>query len=153
MALRGLARSWRCALQGAAAHTQQCAATAAASCSARRAASGAPASPSAPETSSGGASPSVFDRVVQIFVIDKAGVRHTVRGLVGQTLAAALSEYPAQFPSDSFMPHPYDPAYPDCHCYIQGVGGWVGGRVRCATSGPPPSPWLAAPVLALVLPC
>lgn len=69
--------------------------------------------------SSSSSTPTVFDKMVQIFVIDKSGVRHTVRGLEGQSLATTLSEY-GQFAGDAFMPHPYDPAYPDCHVYVQG---------------------------------
>lgn len=34
--------------------------------------------------------PTVFDKMVQFFVIDKSGVRHAVRGLEGQTLAQAM---------------------------------------------------------------
>lgn len=65
------------------------------------------------------ASPTVFDRMVQIFVIDKSGVRHTVRGLEGSNLAATLQEY-GKFDSGSFMPHVFDPAHADCHVYVQG---------------------------------
>jgi hypothetical protein len=35
-------------------------------------------------------SPTVFDKMVQIFVIDKSGVRHTVRGMEGTNLATTL---------------------------------------------------------------
>lgn len=63
--------------------------------------------------------PTVFDKMVQIFVIDKSGNRHTVRGLEGESLATTLAES-GQFPQDVFMPHPYDPAYPTCHLYVQG---------------------------------
>jgi hypothetical protein len=34
--------------------------------------------------------PTVFDKMVQIFVIDKSGVRHTVRGIEGSNLATTL---------------------------------------------------------------
>lgn len=64
-------------------------------------------------------SPTVFDKMVQIFVIDKSGVRHTVRGMEGTNLATTLQEY-GQFSNDSFMPHIFDPAYADCHVYVQG---------------------------------
>jgi hypothetical protein len=57
--------------------------------------------------------------MVQIFVIDKSGVRHTVRGLEGSKLATTLQEY-GLFNAESFMPHVYDPAHADCHVYVQG---------------------------------
>lgn len=63
--------------------------------------------------------PTVFDKMVQIFVIDKSGVRHTVRGLEGDTLATTLVGY-GKFDGEAFMPHVYDPAHPDCHVYVQG---------------------------------
>lgn len=63
--------------------------------------------------------PTVFDKMVQIFVIDRSGVRHTVRGLEGNDLASTLLEY-GRFKSDSFMPNVYDPAFIDCHVYVQG---------------------------------
>jgi hypothetical protein len=61
--------------------------------------------------------PTVFDKMVQFFVIDKTGVRHTVRGLEGMTLAKALTEY-GRFPNDYFMPNPFNPVSTDCHVYI-----------------------------------
>lgn len=61
----------------------------------------------------------MFDKMVQIFVIDKSGIRHTVRGLEGNDLAATLLEY-GRFKPDSFMPNVYDPAFIDCHVYVQG---------------------------------
>jgi hypothetical protein len=61
--------------------------------------------------------PTVFDKMVQFFVIDKSGVRHTVRGLEGMTLAKALTEY-GQFPTDYFMPNPFSPVSTDCHVYV-----------------------------------
>jgi hypothetical protein len=42
--------------------------------------------------------PTVFDKMVQFYVIDKSGARHTVRGLEGVTLAATLREYGARPP-------------------------------------------------------
>lgn len=63
--------------------------------------------------------PTVFDKMVQIFVIDKSGVRHTVRGLEGDSLAETLLNY-GRFGFDPFMPHVYDPSNPDCHVYVQG---------------------------------
>lgn len=63
--------------------------------------------------------PTVFDKMVQIFVIDKSGVRHTVRGLEGNNLASTLQEY-GRFNTDNFMPNVYDPAHIDCHVYVQG---------------------------------
>lgn len=63
--------------------------------------------------------PTVFDKMVQIFVIDKSGVRHTVRGLEGHSLASTLLDY-GHFTGDSFMPHVYDPGHVDCHVYVQG---------------------------------
>ena len=61
--------------------------------------------------------PTVFDKMVQFFVIDKTGVRHTVRGLEGMTLAKALSEY-GHFPGETFMPNPFNPVSSDCHVYV-----------------------------------
>ena len=61
--------------------------------------------------------PTVFDKMVQIFVIDKSGTRHTVRGLEGASLAATLKEY-GQFGEEHFMPNPWEPSFPDCHVYI-----------------------------------
>lgn len=73
---------------------------------------------------SGGASlrwlssgPTVFDKMVQFFVIDKDGSRHTVRGLVGQSVADAIQEY-GQIDPSSLMPHPYLPAKADAHVYV-----------------------------------
>ena len=97
MALRGLAQCVRPLLSAAA---QQ---------------SGACSSSSARPFSS--AAPTVFDKMVQFFVIDKEGQRHTVRGLEGNKLSVALQEYGA-ISSAAFMPHPYDPAYTDCHVYV-----------------------------------
>jgi len=57
--------------------------------------------------------------MVQIFVIDKSGVRHTVRGLEGDTLATTISNS-GQFGGSGFMPHVYDPGNIDCHVYVQG---------------------------------
>lgn len=43
--------------------------------------------------------PTVFDKMVQFFVIDTTGVRHTVRGLEGQTLAEAMQvNWPTELP-------------------------------------------------------
>ncbi|KAF8072482.1 Fdx1 [Scenedesmus sp. PABB004] len=70
-------------------------------------------------TRASSSTPTVFDRMVQIFVIDKSGVRHTVRGLEGASLASALQEY-GGFGDDSFMPHVFEPGLPDCHVYVQG---------------------------------
>lgn len=39
--------------------------------------------------------PTVFDKMVQFYVIDKSGARHTVRGIEGNTLAETLREYGA----------------------------------------------------------
>jgi len=36
--------------------------------------------------------PTVFDKMVQFYVIDQSGARHTVRGLEGNTLATTLVE-------------------------------------------------------------
>lgn len=63
--------------------------------------------------------PTVFDKMVQIFVIDKSGVRHTVRGLEGDSLASTIMNC-GQFGGGSFMPHVYDPGHIDCHVYVQG---------------------------------
>lgn len=61
--------------------------------------------------------PTVFDRMVQFYVIDKSGARHTVRGIEGSSLAATLRES-GTFEDEFFMPHPTDPANPDCHVYV-----------------------------------
>lgn len=61
--------------------------------------------------------PTVFDKMVQFFVIDKSGVRHTVRGLEGQSVADAIQEY-GQIDPTAMMPHPYLPAKTDCHVYV-----------------------------------
>jgi hypothetical protein len=45
--------------------------------------------------------PTVFDKMVQFYVIDKSGARHTVRGLEGITLSATLREYGAR----AALPH------------------------------------------------
>ena len=66
---------------------------------------------------SSSAAPTVFDKMVQFFVIDKDGTRHTVAGLEGAKLSVALAEH-GGFPGAAFLPHPYDPAYTDCHVYI-----------------------------------
>eukprot|EP00879_Flechtneria_rotunda_P002696 GHRR01002902.1.p1 GENE.GHRR01002902.1~~GHRR01002902.1.p1 ORF type:complete len:150 (+),score=24.12 GHRR01002902.1:185-634(+) len=71
------------------------------------------------QRSASAATPTVFDKMVQIFVIDKSGVRHTVRGIEGAHLASTLQEY-GQFSQDHFMPHVYDPGFADCHVYVQG---------------------------------
>ena len=39
-----------------------------------------------------GSAPTVFDKIVQFYVINKSGTRHTVRGLEGASLARALIE-------------------------------------------------------------
>lgn len=36
--------------------------------------------------------PTVFDKMVQFYVIDKSGARHTVRGIEGVSLAETLRE-------------------------------------------------------------
>lgn len=61
--------------------------------------------------------PTVFDKMIQFYVIDKSGARHTVRGLEGITLASSLREY-GGFDDTYFMPHPTDPANTDCHVYV-----------------------------------
>ncbi|KAI8468272.1 MAG: hypothetical protein J3K34DRAFT_523070 [Monoraphidium minutum] len=61
--------------------------------------------------------PTVFDKMVQFYVIDKSGARHTVRGLEGATLSESLREYGA-FGEEFFMPHPTEPACTDCHVYV-----------------------------------
>lgn len=55
--------------------------------------------------------PTVFDRMVQFYVIDKSGARHTVRGIEGTTLAATLREAGApraatRVPSPAGIPCP-----------------------------------------------
>jgi hypothetical protein len=59
----------------------------------------------------------VFDKLVQVYVIDKNGIRHTVTALEGSSLAEALAEYGA-FEAEHFMPHPWDPSNVDCHVYV-----------------------------------
>lgn len=61
--------------------------------------------------------PTVFDKMVQFFVIDKSGVRHTVRGIEGHTVAEAMTEY-GQFTEETFLRNPYSPAFNDCHVYV-----------------------------------
>ncbi|GBF88314.1 hypothetical protein Rsub_01026 [Raphidocelis subcapitata] len=61
--------------------------------------------------------PTVFDKMVQFYVIDKSGTRHTVRGIEGNSLAAALRET-GTFSDEFFLPHPMDPAATDCHVYV-----------------------------------
>lgn len=73
----------------------------------------------ASSSSASSSTPTVFDKMVQIFVIDKSGVRHTVRGLEGDSLAATLLGY-GHFGGDVFMPHVFDPGHIDCHVYVQG---------------------------------
>jgi hypothetical protein len=58
--------------------------------------------------------PTVFDKMVQVFVIDKSGVRHTVRGFEGSSLASTLQDY-GQFGGGAFMPNVFEPGFPDCH--------------------------------------
>lgn len=61
--------------------------------------------------------PTVFDKMVQLFVIDKDGKRHSVRALEGQNVAQALLEY-GHLDRHSFMPNPFDSSYFDCHVYV-----------------------------------
>jgi len=63
--------------------------------------------------------PTVFDKLVQFYVIDRSGDRHALRGLEGQTLAEALKDS-GEFSEQYFMPHPYDTAMVDCHVYVGG---------------------------------
>lgn len=76
-------------------------------------------SSSTSSSSAASSTPTVFDKMVQIFVVDKSGVRHTVRGLEGDSLASTLLGY-GHFGGDVFMPHVFDPGHVDCHVYVQG---------------------------------
>ncbi|EFJ48290.1 NADH:ubiquinone oxidoreductase 22 kDa subunit [Volvox carteri f. nagariensis] len=62
--------------------------------------------------------PTVFDKLVEITVVDMNGVLHKVRGLAGQTLAQALIEY--GFPATYFFPNMgfYTQHIPDAHVYV-----------------------------------
>lgn len=51
--------------------------------------------------------PTAFDKLVTLSVVDLAGRRHQVRGLVGQSLAQALIE--AGFPETYFFPNMVGP--------------------------------------------
>lgn len=88
-------------------------------CASSSSAASAGAAPATSSSSASSSTPTVFDKMVQIFVIDKSGVRHTVRGLEGDTLATTLLNY-GHFGQDAFMPHVYDPGHVDCHLYVQG---------------------------------
>ena len=68
-------------------------------------------------TKGGGAAPSVFDKMVQLTVIDGAGLQRPLRGLEGQTFADVLRES-GLFEETQFMPNPFEPAETDCHVYV-----------------------------------
>jgi len=52
------------------------------------------------QSAAAAATPTVYDKMVQVTVIDKAGRRHPVRGLAGQTLVQALEQQDALDVSD-----------------------------------------------------
>ncbi len=62
--------------------------------------------------------PTVFDKLVEVSVVDMNGVRHKVRGLEGQSLAQALIEY--GFPETYFFPNMgfYTQHIPDAHVFV-----------------------------------
>lgn len=62
--------------------------------------------------------PTVFDKLVEVTVVDMNGVLHKVRGLAGQSLAQALIEY--GFPETYFFPNMgfYTQHIPDVHVYV-----------------------------------
>lgn len=70
------------------------------------------------EDSHSGATPTVFDKLVQLQVVDLNGDRHTVKGLEGKSLVQALIEY--GFPKTYFFPNMgfYTQHLSDCHVFI-----------------------------------
>jgi hypothetical protein len=62
--------------------------------------------------------PTVFDKLVEVTVVDMNGIRHKVRGLAGQSLAQALVEY--GFPETYFFPNMgfYTQHTVDAHVYV-----------------------------------
>jgi hypothetical protein len=64
-------------------------------------------------------SPTVFDRMVQLFAIDGKGNRHAINALEGQTVAEALSDS-GLFPDDAFMPNVWETCSVDCHVFVAG---------------------------------
>lgn len=82
----------------------------------------APASLAAPLSTSAhllSPSPTVFDRMVQLFAIDAKGNRHAINALEGQTVAEALSDS-GLFPDDAFMPNVWETCSVDCHVFVAG---------------------------------
>lgn len=62
--------------------------------------------------------PTVFDKLVELTVVDMNGVRHKVRGLAGDSLSKALVEY--GFPETYFFPNLgfYTQHIPDAHVFV-----------------------------------
>ncbi|KAG2436494.1 hypothetical protein HXX76_006793 [Chlamydomonas incerta] len=62
--------------------------------------------------------PTVFDKLVELTVVDMNGIRHKVRGLQGQSLAQALVEY--GFPDTYFFPNMgfYTQHIVDAHVFV-----------------------------------
>lgn len=65
------------------------------------------------------ASPTVFDRMIQLYAIDAKGNRHALNALEGQTVAEVLSDS-GLFPDDAFMPNVWDTSSVDCHVLVAG---------------------------------
>jgi hypothetical protein len=61
--------------------------------------------------------PTVFDKIVPFFVIDKDGVKHSIKGLEGQRMAQAMVDSD-MFPQSCFMPHLMQKWMPDVHVYV-----------------------------------
>lgn len=65
------------------------------------------------------ASPTVFDRMIQLYAIDAKGNRHALNALEGQTVAEVLSDS-GLFPDDAFMPNVWETSSVDCHVFVAG---------------------------------
>jgi hypothetical protein len=65
------------------------------------------------------ATPTVFDRMIQLYAIDAKGNRHALNALEGQTVAEVLSDS-GLFPDEAFMPNVWDTSSVDCHVLVAG---------------------------------
>lgn len=79
----------------------------------------APLSTSAAAAAGSSSSPTVFDRMIQLYAIDPKGNRHALNALEGQTVAEVLSDS-GLFPDDAFMPNVWETASVDCHVFVAG---------------------------------
>jgi hypothetical protein len=70
-------------------------------------------------TRSYASSPTIFDRMIQLYAIDAKGNRHALNALEGQTVAEVLSDS-GLFPDDSFMPNVWETSSVDCHVFVAG---------------------------------